>query len=135
MRCQPRGYPAERQDPINMRKLFLLFLLSSTAFAEDPKPCKGENSTDCVVVPVAKKQVEAKFTKAAKAAEVDGRVVLSCTVGVDGRAHDIKVVHALGYGLDENAVKALHKWKFKPAHLNGKAVPWNITIETEFVRE
>ena len=135
MRCQSGGDPPEWQDPINMRIILFCLLLSTISFAEDPKPCKGENTTDCVVAPVAKKQVEAKFTKAAKAADVDGHVVLSCTVGVDGRAHDIKVVHALGYGLDENAVRALGKWKFKPARLNGKAVPWNIMVETEFVRE
>jgi TonB family protein len=118
-----------------MRIAFMVLLLSAAALAEDPKPCKGDNTADCVVVPVPKKQIEAKFTKAAKAAEVDGRVVLSCTVGLDGRAHDIKVVHSLGYGLDENAVKALSRWKFKPARLNGKPIPWDITVETEFGRE
>jgi periplasmic protein TonB len=118
-----------------IRALIVFVLLSTTVFADGPQPCKGDSTTDCVIVPVAKKQIEAKFTKAAKAAEVDGRVVLNCTVGVDGRAHDIKVVHALGYGLDENAVKALSKWKFKPAQLNGKPIAWNITIETEFARQ
>jgi TonB family protein len=118
-----------------MRILATVLLFSSGAFASEPSPCKDENKADCVVVPVAKKQTEAKFTKAAKAAEVNGRVILSCTVGVDGRAHDIKVIHSVGYGLDENAIKALGKWKFKPASLNGKPIPWNLTIETEFVRE
>jgi TonB family protein len=117
------------------RILATLLLFGAAVFASEPSPCKGENKTDCVVVPVAKKQTEAKFTKAAKAADVDGRVILSCTVGIDGRAHDINVVHSLGYGLDENAIKALGKWKFKPATLNGKPIPWNLTVETEFVRE
>ena len=113
----------------------IILLLGASTLAQDRKPCKGGQTSDCVVVPVAKKQIEAKFTKAAKAADVDGRVVLSCTVGVDGRVHDIKVVHSLGYGLDESAVRALGKWKFKPARFNGKPIPWDVTIETEFVRE
>jgi periplasmic protein TonB len=117
-----------------MRILCIVLLLSAAAIAEDPKPCAGTDEKDCVVLPVTKRQVEPKHTKAAEAADVDGTVLLSCTVGVDGRAHDIKVIHSLGYGLDEKAVKALGKWKFKPARLNGKPIPWDITIETVFSR-
>ena len=49
-------------------------------------------------------------------------------VGTDDLAHDISVVRSVGYGLDEEAIKGLKKWKFKP----GKPAPVQISVEVNF---
>jgi TonB family protein len=36
-------------------------------------------------------------------------------------------------GLDEKALEAARKWKFKPAMLNGKPVPVRVNIEIRFM--
>jgi protein TonB len=48
--------------------------------------------------------------------------VLSIVVNVKGRADRIKVEKSLGKGLDENTIKTIKKFRFKPATLNGKPV-------------
>jgi TonB family protein len=38
----------------------------------------------------------------------------------------------VGYGLDEEAIKALKKWKFKPGKGSGKPAPVQISVEVNF---
>lgn len=57
----------------------------------------------------------AEFSDEAAKAKFQGEVLLSAIIGVDGRAKHIKVVKSLGMGFDANAIKAVKKWRFKPA--------------------
>jgi hypothetical protein len=41
----------------------------------------------------------------------------------------IKVVRSLGLGLDEKAIEAVAKWKFRPGMKNGQSVAVQATIE------
>jgi TonB family protein len=50
-----------------------------------------------------------------------------------GDPQNVHVVRALGMGLDEKALEAARKWKFKPAMLNGKPVPVRVNIEIRFM--
>jgi TonB family protein len=59
-------------------------------------------------------------------------MALSVTVGTDGAAHDIKIEKKLGYGLDEEAVKAVRRWKFKPAMKDGQPVAARLTVSVSF---
>jgi periplasmic protein TonB len=69
--------------------------------------------------PYATETSVAKYTEEARAAKLEGIVVLEAEIGTDGRAHDIRVVSGLGHGLDESAVEALRQWKFKPGTKDG----------------
>jgi len=42
------------------------------------------------------------------------------------------VVKSLGMGLDEKAIEAVEKWKFKPGMKGGQAVNVRATIEVNF---
>jgi TonB family protein len=53
-------------------------------------------------------------------------------VGKDGHAQDVGVIRGIGYGLDEQAVRAIRTWRFKPAMKDGRAVPVYATIEVHF---
>src|SRR5262245_14377042 len=95
------------------RAVVALALLAGIAVSQEapePPKCSAKGQRDCVQEPEVRKQVKAKYTRKAEKEAVEGTVVLLCTVGVDGRAHDIKVAHSLGSGLDESAVNALKKW-------------------------
>ena len=112
--------------------LCVIAILCSLAPAQERVECRSADQRDCVQRPEIRKQVAPKYSKKARETGIEGKVVLLCTVGVDGRAHDIKVAHSLDRELDENAVNALKKYRFRPATINGKAVPYDISIETRF---
>jgi TonB family protein len=48
--------------------------------------------------------------------------ILSILIGEDGKAGDISIVTPVGMGLDDEAVRALHDWRFTPANREGKPV-------------
>ena len=77
-------------------------------------------------------KVEPDYTDEARAAETEGDVVLRVVVGLDGLAHDIKVIKSLDAGLDEKAAEAVQKWTFKPGLLKGVPVDVVATLEINF---
>ena len=72
------------------------------------------------------------YSEEARAAKLEGSVRVSAIIGTDGLAHDINVVSGVGSGLDEKAVEAIQKWRFRPGTKNGEAVKVRVTIEVNF---
>lgn len=72
------------------------------------------------------------YSEQARKAKYQGTVVLSIVVDAQGAVHDAHVVKPLGLGLDEEAVKTIQTWKFKPAERNGVPVPVRILVEVTF---
>jgi len=72
------------------------------------------------------------FSEQARKKKIQGVIVLSLTVGVDGNAHNITVERGLGYGLDEKAVETVSQWKFKPALKDGEPIERRINVEVNF---
>jgi TonB family protein len=77
-------------------------------------------------------KVEPEYSEEARKAKFQGTVLLSIVVDDKGQPRDIKVVRSLGLGLDEKAVEAVQKWRFRPGLRNGKAVPVYATVEVNF---
>ncbi|HYV61022.1 MAG TPA: energy transducer TonB [Bryobacteraceae bacterium] len=50
----------------------------------------------------------------------------------NGVPQEIKVIRSLGLGLDQKAIEAVQKWRFKPGRKDGKAVPVSANIEVNF---
>jgi TonB family protein len=63
---------------------------------------------------------------------IEGSVLVSVRVGVDGRLSDLRVVKGLGFGLDENALLAVREWKFRPGLRNGKPLEKATEVNVEF---
>ena len=76
--------------------------------------------------------VDPKYSKEAKRAKLAGSCVVSLTVDREGKPQNVHIVQPLGQGLDENAVKAIQKYRFEPAMYNGKPVPVEIKVEARF---
>ena len=68
------------------------------------------------------------YSDQARSAKVSGIVVLHLVVTAEGHTANIQVQRSLGYGLDEEAVKTVEKWRFRPAvGLDGKPCPFGPT--------
>jgi len=83
--------------------------------------------------PVPLFQPEAEFSDEARRQKFQGIVVVSLIVDAQGNPQNVHVVRTLGMGLDEKAVEAVRKYKFKPAMRDGKtpvAVP--VQVEVNF---
>ena len=78
------------------------------------------------------KQVEPEYPEAARRAWIEGTVVLEFTIGINGKATDIKVTQSLGFGCDEAAIKAIKECRFIPAKRNNMAVPLRVRLPIRF---
>jgi protein TonB len=85
-----------------------------------------------VSAPALLYKVEPEYSEEARKAKYQGTVVLYVEVDPSGHAVNPKVVRSLGLGLDEKAIEAVRKWKFKPGYKDGKPVTVAATIEVNF---
>jgi periplasmic protein TonB len=85
-----------------------------------------------VTVPQAISSPEPSFSDEARKARMQGMVVLLVVVGKDGKTYNIRVGQSLGMGLDEKAIEAVTRWRFKPATRNGVPVAAQIAVEVDF---
>lgn len=72
------------------------------------------------------------YPAVAHSLKLQGTTILQLTVTPAGTPSDIAILKPIGCGLDDQAVKALGTWKFKPAMLNGIPVPVRIDVEVSF---
>lgn len=77
-------------------------------------------------------KVEPEYSEEARKAKFQGTVVLAIIVDQNGKARDIRVVRPLGLGLDEKAIEAVMKWRFKPGMREGASVSVQATVEVNF---
>jgi TonB family protein len=77
-------------------------------------------------------QTDPAYTPEARAAKVNGRVLLMFDVNTNGQAVDIWVLRSLGFGLDKAAVDALRKYRFTPASYKGRPVETQLVIDINF---
>jgi len=85
-----------------------------------------------VSAPKAIYNPDPEYSEEARKAKYQGEVWLSVVVDEKGVPQDIKVTRKLGLGLDEKAIDAVRKWRFKPGMKDGKAVPVMATIAVSF---
>lgn len=86
-----------------------------------------------VSAPVPIVSPEAEFSDEARRAKYQGVCLVSLIVDAQGNPQNPRVIRALGMGLDEKALEAVRKYKFKPALKDGRTpVPVMITIEVNF---
>jgi len=85
-----------------------------------------------VTAPVLLTKVEPEYSEEARKAKFQGVVQLYAEIDAGGRAHNIRTVHSLGLGLDEKAMEAVAKWKFRPGTKDGKPVNVMAIIEVSF---
>ncbi len=85
-----------------------------------------------VTAPALLAKVEPEYSEEARKAKYQGTVLLYVQVSPEGKAVNMRVLHSLGLGLDEKAMEAVKKWRFKPGTKDGKAVTVEAQIEVNF---
>ena len=88
-----------------------------------PEPVAAFEATK---MPLPEGRCTGKYTDDARAAGIEGTVVLDLIVAEDGHVREVDVVQKLGHGLDEAAIAALRACKFSPGEKDGKPVPVKI---------
>ena len=73
-----------------------------------------------------------EYSKEARKAHLQGTVVLWLIVDEKGLPQNIKVQRSVGMGLDEEAVKAVQRWRFRPSTKDGHPVRVMINVEVNF---
>lgn len=107
--------------------------LPATATSEEPRPNPQVYLPgDGVSMPSPTVRVNPNYTPDALRRKVQGSVLLKCVVMPDFTVSDISIIKSLDPGLDEEAIKALNQWRFRPGRKDGRFVPVAVTIEMKF---
>ena len=72
-----------------------------------------------------------QYPAIARAAHVQGIVILEATIGEDGAVRDVRVLRSIPL-LDVAAIDAVRQWRFTPTLLNGEPVPIVMTVTVGF---
>jgi TonB family protein len=136
----PRQSALSRSLVINIVALAFGGILLAQDTPDRPSDKTAEQSAetvykvgkDGVTAPRATYAPPAEFSDQARQAKYQGTVVLMATVSSSGKVTDVRIVSALGMGLDEKAIEAVRRWKFKPATKDGKAVAVTVAVEVAF---
>jgi TonB family protein len=72
------------------------------------------------------------YTDEARSLKLEGEVLLEVMFGSNGALHVNRVVRGLGHGLDEAAVAAANKMRFKPALRMGQPVDSTAVVHVSF---
>ena len=71
------------------------------------------------------------YPEIARITRIEGVVILEAVIDAAGNVTSARVLR--GYPmLDPAALSAVQQWKFKPATLNGEAIPVVMTVTVQF---
>jgi len=77
-------------------------------------------------------KVEPEFSDEARKAKHQGVVVLTIEVDSSGNVRNVRVRQSLGLGLDEKAMEAVSRWRFRPGILDGKPITTEAVVQVNF---
>ncbi len=75
---------------------------------------------------------EPPYSQKARMVQYEGTTVLLVVVNSRGDVEQERVVKPLGLGLDQNALRTMHTWKFTPAMRKGTPVSVRVRVEITF---
>jgi protein TonB len=116
-------------------KLCAIVLTALIAATADSWAAAVHDSKEAgVTLPQPTRQVKAQYTAEAMRQMIEGDVLLGVVVKADGSVGAVDVKESLDsvYGLDENAVKAMKEWAFKPGTKDGKPVAVRVDVKMKF---
>lgn len=76
--------------------------------------------------------VKPKYSRYGRQNRISGECVIGLTVDTYGVPRNVHVVTSLEPSLDQNAVAAVKKWRYTPAKVNAKEVPFESTVKVKF---
>lgn len=85
-----------------------------------------------VTGPTLISKVEPTYTQEARAAKIEGAVVLYIEIGPEGVPQNVRVLRGLDPGLDQNAIENVSKWRFRPGMKDGNPVAVAAQVQVNF---
>jgi TonB family protein len=84
--------------------------------------------------PVLIRDAKPNYTGEAMRARIQGMVVMDAVVMPDGSVGAVRITKSLDstFGLDQEAIATVRKWRFRPGTLRGEPVPVLIVVEMSF---
>lgn len=122
----PQQAPAAQQPP------------STAADAERPWPPEGTyRPGPGVVSPRLIDETKPHYVADAMVARVHGVVKMEAVVETDGTVGEVRVTRSLDtvHGQDDECVRTVKKWRFKPGTKDGVPVPVVVEVEMTFTMD
>jgi TonB family protein len=85
-----------------------------------------------VSAPVLISKFEPEYSDEARRAKISGSVLLSVVIDEHGIPRNFHVIRPLGLGLDQKAIEAVQRWRFRPGLKNGHPVPVEAQVMVSF---
>jgi len=106
------------------------FSTAPSSAPDTPRAAKVQQAATTPIVVVAKPLPQ--YTPEAKQLKIEGDVTLEVRFTASGQVQVLRVVNGLGHGLDQQAMLAAARIRFKPATKNGEPVDQVSVIHISF---
>jgi len=122
------GQPIEVQTTINVNYTF-----GASDSGANPGPQSSVTPTEPVSsMPQVIYKVQPEYTEMARQAKVHGVVLLNLVVDKQGHPENVHVVKGLEPSLNQNAIAAVERYRFRPAFENGESVERAVNLEVRY---
>jgi protein TonB len=107
------------------------------SLVRDPVPPPPPRDRDPVRVggsitrPERVRYVPPIYPDVARAARIEGTVILEAVIGADGAVREVRVLRPAPF-LEDAAIEAVKEWLFTPTRLNGEPVPVVMSVTVTF---
>ena len=139
---EPQGVAPEVEPPIMEpfdvpTSLIDGVVLNDDNLVRDPVPPPPTRDREPVRVggsitrPERVRYVPPVYPDVARAARIEGTVILEAVIGTDGAVREVRVLRPAPF-LEAAAVEAVRQWVFTPTRLNGEPVPVVMTVTVMF---
>jgi len=95
-------------------------------------PSSQPSVADVVTPPVRIRTVSPEYPTVARAAALEGDVLVQAVVGADGKVRDVQVLQGVHPVLDEAARRAVQQYEYTPARRDGIPEPAVMRITVSF---
>lgn len=111
-------------------RLLILSVVPLIATAQNPDAEGVYRVGNGVTPPRIVSRKEPRYTEEARRAKVNATIRLNVVIGEDGNPSSVSVTRGAGFGLDEQAIRAIQTdWHFEPGKKDGMPVKVRATVE------
>lgn len=98
----------------------------------DPEPKRKTSCAEPPSKPVPIDKTTFEYPHAARAAGVEGRLIMRLHVATDGSVSKVEVIRGVDPRIEAPAIEAARKWRFEPARACGAPVAATFTLARRF---